>query len=329
MRIINFGVKDDEIIYFKKYASQLNIECVLVREPLRTRNKNLLKDFDGVTDSMSSCYHPSIYEAMEYNDIKYFSLRSAGFDQLNCAIGNKYGVRFARVPSYSPNAIAEHAVGMTIMLLRNLHVGYNRFHNQDYRIDGLIGREIRDYTVGILGTGNIGLTTAKAFAGFGGRVIAYDVKPNQNAQKWLEYIDDFEQFLTKTSLLVICIPLTATNRHLINKKTLSLMPKNSILINIARGELVSSEDLYQALKSGQLAKAGIDVYENEAMIYHRDLSCQILEDDLFRKLESLPNVLITPHIGYNTHRAVENMVKVALENIVEMTKSDRIKNEIN
>ncbi len=328
MRIVNFSVKDDEIEYFKKYSEKMNLECVIVKEGLTKKTSYLLDGADAVTDSMSTAYDELVYQDMKRAGISNLSLRSAGFDRLNKDLGQQYGMRFARVPSYSPNAISEHAVALTLVLLRKLHIGYLRFHNQDYRVDGLIGREIRDYKVGILGTGHIGLKAAKAFQGFGGQVFAYDLFPKDENRQWLNYIDDFDQFLSTVNLLVICLPLTGTTKHIVNKTSIDKLPKDSIIINVARGGHVDTEALYQALKSGHLAGASLDVYENEGMIYHQDLSCEVIDDDLFRKLESLPNVFITPHIAYNTHRAVENMVKISLENVVKMSTEERIENEI-
>ncbi len=328
MRIVNFSVKDDEVEYFKKYSAEFDIECVVVKSGLSSKTAYLLEGADAVTDSMSHCYDEQIYQIMKQQGIRYFSLRSAGFDNLNYNLGSKYDIRFTRVASYSPNAIAEHSVALALTLLRNLHVGYMRFHNQDYRVNGLIGREVRDFTVGVLGTGHIGQVAAKIWQGFGGKVLAYDVNPNQEVSQWLQYIDDFDQFLRQVSLLAIYLPLNSSTEHIINKQAIAKMPQGSIIVNVARGGHVETEALYRALKSGHLGGAALDVYENEGMIYHKDLSCQYIDDEIFRKLESMPNTFITPHIAYNTHRAVENMVKVSLENVVRMTEQDQIDNEI-
>ncbi len=328
MRIVNFSVKDDEVEYFKKYSAEFDLECVIVQDDLTAKTSYLLEGADAVTDSMSMAYDEVVYQTMQQQGIKHFSLRSAGFDKLNYQLGQKYDIRFARVPAYSPNAIAEHSIGLTLTLLRSLHVGYMRFHNQDYRVDGLIGREIRDFTVGVLGTGHIGRVAAKMWQGFGGKVVAYDVNPNPEIAEWLDYIDDFDQFLAKTSLLAIYLPLNPATKHIINAKTIAKLPRGAMIVNVARGGHVDSQALYQALKSGHLSGAALDVYENEGMIYHKDLSCEVIDDDLFRKLESMPNVFITPHIAYNTHRAVEAMVKTSLENVIKMKQSERIENEI-
>ncbi len=328
MRIVNFSVKDDEIEYFKKYSAEFDIECVIVQDNLTTKTSYLLEGADAVTDSMSHQYDETVYQTMQQQGIKYFSLRSAGFDNLNYQVGNKYGVRFARVAAYSPNAIAEHSIALTLTLLRNLHVGYMRFHNQDYRVDGLIGQEVRDFTVGILGTGHIGKVAARIFKGFGGKVVAYDVNPNPEVAKWLDYVDDFDQFLSQINLLAVYLPLNPATKYIVNRDLISKLPKGSIIVNVSRGGHVDTKALYEALKTGHLAGAALDVYENEGMIYHKDLSCQYIDDEIFRKLESMPNTFITPHIAYNTHRAVDNMVKISLENVIKMQQQERIDNEI-
>lgn len=328
MRIINFGVRPDEQLYFERFAAELEVECFTTERPLDETTVHLLEGMDGVTDITTRCYAPAVYQMMERQGIEYFSLRQAGFDGLNCVDGRNYGIRFARVPDYSPNAISEHSVALTLMLLRNLHTGYMRWHNQDYRLEGLIGKEIRDYTVGILGTGHIGLAAARAFQGFGGRVIAYDVAPRLEERQWLDYIDGLDQFFAEANLIAIYMPLNEGNRHIINKRNIAKMPDGTVIINVARGEHVNNRDLYQALVDGKLAGAALDVYEGERAIFQQDFSTKMVPDELFRQLEALPQVLITPHVAFNTDHAVRNMVKISLENILNMAKHDKIKNEI-
>ncbi|MDO4870879.1 MAG: NAD(P)-dependent oxidoreductase [Candidatus Saccharibacteria bacterium] len=328
MRIINFGVRPDELEYFEHFAAKFGVECFTTSQPLDMTTIDLLDGMDGVTDITTRCYDQVIYERMQQQGIRYFSLRQAGFDGLNCELGYDHDVRFARVPDYSPNAISEHSVALALMLLRNLQLGCLRWQNNDYRLENLIGREIRDFTVGILGTGHIGLEAARAFQGFGGRVIAYDVAPLEEERQWLEYVDNLDDFLKQANLIGIYMPLNKGSRHLINSQTIAKLPRGSVIINVARGEIVNTRDLYDALLSGRLSGAALDVIEGEKNIFQRDLSGAIIEDELFRKLKSLPNVIITPHIAFNTNHAVRNMVKISLENIINMTKYDKIKNEI-
>ncbi len=328
MRIINFGVRDDELEYFERFAAEFGVECFTTSRPLDASTINLLEGMDAATDITSRCYDQVVYEAMQRQGVKYFSLRQAGFDGLNCDLGRAYGVRFARVPDYSPNAISEHSVALALMLLRNLHTGYMRWHNQDYRLEGLIGKEIRDFTVGILGTGHIGLAAARAFQGFGGEVIAYDVAPREEERRWLDYVDDLDEFFSRANLIGIYMPLNNGNRHIVNRQNIAKMRDGTLIINVARGEHVDNQALYQALISGKLAGAALDVFEGERAIFQRDFSTQMLPDETFRKLEALPNVIITPHIAFYTDHAVRNMVRISLKNIIEMSQKSKIKNEI-
>lgn len=328
MRIINFGVRDDELEFFERFAAELGVECFTTSRMLDKTSIDLLNGMDAVTDFKPHFYDQAIYQRMQQCGIKYFSLRQAGFDGLNRELGLGCGVRFARVPDYSPNAISEHSIGLTLMLLRKLHVGYARWHNQDYRLQGLMGREIRDFTVGILGTGHIGLEAARTFQGFGGRVIAYDVAPREEERKWLEYVDDLDEFFKQANLIGIYMPLNDGSRRLINRRTIAKMPQGTIIVNVARGEIVDTQDLYDGLMTGQIGAAALDVIEDETAIFRQDFSTEIIKNELFRKLESLPNVIITPHIAFYTDHAVRNMVKISLENIIEMSKKSNIKNEI-
>ena len=328
MRIVNFGVRDDELGYFARFAKEIGVECFTTSKPLNQATAYLLKGMDGVTDITSRCYGQAVYQLMQDYGIKFFSLRQAGYDGLDCDLGQQFGVRFARVPDYSPNAISEYSVGLALMLLRKMNITAVRSKQNDYRLDGLNGREIRDCTVGILGTGHIGLAAARAFQGFGGRVIAYDVEPREEERKWLTYIDQIDDFFNQVDLLGIYMPFNSTNYHVINQQTITKMPDRAVIINVARGEHINHRDLYAALKSGKIAGAALDVYEGERAFFHQDFSIKLIEDDLFRQLSALPNVIITPHNAFNTDHAVRNMVKISLENIINMSKSNKIKNEI-
>lgn len=325
MRIINYGVRDDEIPFFKKYAEELGVECATTAKPLNKETIILARDFDAVTDIKPREYGIEVYSKLSEFGIKYFSLRCAGFDGLDNKLAEKYGINFARVPSYSPNAVAEYAVALSLMLIRNLHIGYARFKNQDYRIDNLIGKEIRDYTVGIIGTGQIGALAAKIFQSFGAQVIAYDKNPTLTGE--LEYVTT-EELFKKANLISLHTPLTDETYHLIDKEAINLMQAGTIIINTARGAEIDSEALYEGLTSGKIAGAALDVYEFEEEFYQKDMTARTIKDELFRKIESLNTTIITPHMAFNTYRAVENMVKGSLENVKEFYDNGSCSNKL-
>ena len=325
MRIINYGVRDDEIPFFKKYAQEFGIECATTSKPLNKETVILAHGFDAVTDIKPREYGAEVYSKLKEFGIKYFSLRCAGFDGLDKELADEYGINFARVPSYSPNAVAEYAVALSLMLIRNLHIGYARFKNQDYRIDNLIGKEIRDYTVGIIGTGNIGTLAAKIFQSFGAEVIAYDKNPTLTEE--LEYVST-EELFKRANLISLHTPLTDDTYHLIDREAIKLMQDGTIIVNTARGAEIDSEALYEGLTSGKIAGAALDVYEFEEEFYQKDMTACMIEDELFRKIESLNSTIITPHMAFNTYRAVENMVKGSLANIKEFCLSGSCSNKL-
>lgn len=328
MKIINFGVRSEEVPVFEKLARKYKIECLTTSDRLTLENVHLVKGCQGVTDIAPQRHSPKVLAELQKYGIKYFSLRCAGYDSLNYRAGQKYGIKFARVPSYSPNAIAEFSVALALSLVRKLPLVFAKSAHHDYSLTNLIGREIRDYHVGILGTGYIGSTAARIFQGFGGKVTAYDIKPHHREYPWINYELDFDKFISQVDLLGIYIPLTPSNHHIINAETLAKMPKGSLIVNVARGGHIDSEALEQALLSGQIAGAALDVYEREKLWAEQDKSAEIIKDATFRSLQSMPNVIFTPHIAFNTTRAVHNMVEIALQNILEFCQTDGCQNQI-
>ena len=317
MRIINFGVREDELPFFEAMSKKLNIECATTSKKLTKDTAYLLEGFDGVTDIKSYSYDEEVYQAMKKFNIRYFSLRCAGFDGLNIDLAKKYNIKFARVPSYSPNAIAEFTVASVLMLIRNLHTGYNRFRNNDYRIENLIGTELRDYTVGIMGTGKIGTWVAKIFKSFGGEVIAYDKFPSEENKEWLKYVSQDELF-KRANIISLHMPLTEESYHIINEDSIKNMKNGTIIINTARGAEIDSNALYEGLKSGKLGGAILDVFEGEEEFFQKDMTDKIIPNEIFRAIETLPNTIITPHIAFDTTHAVKNMVEMSLQNVVDM-----------
>ena len=224
------------------------------------------------------------------------------------------GIKLTNVPSYSPNAIAEHAVTAALIISRKIaKIEKNvKEHNFSWE-KRLVSREMRTLTVGILGTGRIGTAAAKLFKGLGAKVIGYDLYPNEHAKEFLTYVDSVEELAKQSNVVSLHMPSTKENHHIVNEKFLNLMPQDSILINSGRGSLVDTNAVFDALDNGKLLGAGLDVYEFESPYVPKDLRGQEIEDKTFLKLIEREDILYTPHTAYFTETAVQNLVEGALD----------------
>jgi D-lactate dehydrogenase len=243
---------------------------------------------------------------------RLIALRSAGYNQVDLAAARKLGIDVARVPEYSPYAVAEHAVALLLALNRKLPHAYNRVRESNFSLEGLVGFDLHGKTVGIVGTGKIGAVFAKIMAGFGCRLLAFDVNPRTDLP--VTYVDS-SQLLVESDIISLHVPLLPDTRHFLNRETLAELKPGAIIVNTSRGALIETQALVDGLKSGHIGGAALDVYEEETGIFFRDLSGQILQDDVLARLISLPNVIITSHQAFLTREALANIARTTLETI--------------
>lgn len=332
MKIVFFNYKEVEEKAVKEWEEQnSDIELVVTEEDLCEETKDLLVDADAVCISQIKEIPDSVYDFAKENNIKIFSTRSAGVDMYKVDKLTDLGIKLTNVPSYSPNAIAEHAVTASLIISRNIKkiVKNVKEHNFSWE-KRLVSREMRTLTVGILGTGRIGRVAAKLFSALGAKVIGYDLYPNDEAKEYLSYIDSVKELAKQSDIISLHMPATKENHHIINDEFLSLMPDNSILINSGRGALVDTEALLRALDSGKLLGAGLDVYEFEGQFVPKDLRGQEIKDDIFLQLIQRDDILYTPHTAYFTETAVASLVQKALDsskNYLENGEDEFIVNE--
>lgn len=327
MRIIAFSVRKDELPYFEKYANEFSIEYATTTKDLNKDTVKLAAGFDAVSVYTSSEEINEVWAELKALGIENFSVRTAGFDGLDLAAARRNGVRVANVPRYSPSAIAEFAVALTLSVVRKLPLALRRARVQDFSVEGLLGREINTMTIGIVGTGNIGRAAARVFKAFGARVIAYDLFENDEAREIVEYVS-LEELLAQSDVISIHAPLTDENYHFINDQTIAQMKDGVVIINTGRGGHIDSRALRDGLVSGKIAAAGLDVYEFEKHLLKKDLSGQVIQDEIYRDLKNLPTVIMTPHIAFNTDVAVRNMVKISTENLISFKNAGVCDNEL-
>ena len=254
-------------------------------------------------------------EALHRVGVRFIALRSAGFNHIDLAAAARLGFAVARVPAYSPHAVAEHTVALLLTVNRKTHRAYNRVREQNFALDGLQGFDLFGKTVGVIGTGKIGTCFARIMRGFGCRVLAADPAPADEARALgVDYVD-LDTLLAASDVVSLHCPLTPTTKHLIDTRTLGLMKEGAILLNTGRGALVDTPALIASLKRGRLGAVGLDVYEEEADLFFRDLSASIIQDDVFMRLMTFPNVLITAHQGFFTHEALKGIADVTAGNL--------------
>lgn len=261
--------------------------------------------------------------------VKLIALRSAGYNHVNLLETKRLGMRVVRVPAYSPHAIAEHAAAVLLCLVRHIPKAYNRVRDLDFSLEGLMGFDLFQKTVGIIGTGKIGSVLAKIMHGFGCTVIAFDPKPNLELQTngTIQYVS-LAQLYKDSDVISLHAPLTPETKHIINSEVISQMKKGVYLINTGRGALIDTKALIAGLKTGQIGAAGLDVYEEEEGIFYQDLSDQVLTDDVLARLLTFPNVLVTSHQAFFTREALTNIARTTLQNISDFESGKNLTNEV-
>jgi len=256
-----------------------------------------------------------VLEHLAAGGTKLIALRSAGFNHVDLPTAQRLGLSVVRVPSYSPHAVAEHAVALILSLNRHLHRACNRTRDGDFTLHGLTGFDLVGKTVGVIGTGQIGATFARIMAGFGCQLLAYDPYPNPQVEALGARYLPLDQVLAEAQIISLHCPLNDHTRHLINLESLSRMQRGAMLINTGRGALVDTPALIEALKSGQLGYLGLDVYEEEAQLFFEDRSDLPLQDDVLARLLTFPNVVITAHQAFLTKEALGAIAQTTLDNI--------------
>ncbi len=289
---------------------------------------SLLRSGDIVCPFVNDACSREILETLAGVGVKSLVLRSAGYNHVDLTAARELGIRVARVPAYSPYAVAEHTLALVLTLNRKTHRAFNRIREGNFSLENMMGFDLNEKTVGVVGTGKIGYIAAKIFRGFGCDVIAYDPVPNEKLQKMGVRYTTLEFLLAASDIVTLHCPLMPKTHHLIDEKSLKLMKKGVMLINTSRGGLIDTKAAIRALKNGHLGYLGIDVYEEEADLFFEDQSARIIQDDVLMRLSTFPNVLITGHQAFFTREALTNIAEVTLCNARDLLRGDRCPNEI-
>lgn len=329
MKLIDYGVREDEKKYIQEWSKENEIEVKIVSDLLTPETVQMAKGYDGIVAYQQLPYDEKVFDLMNDYGINVISLRNVGVDNVPFEALKRNKIRLTNVPSYSPEAIAEYSVTGLMALLRNLKHMIRKVDAHDFRWEPDIGRELNQLTVGIAGTGRIGQAAIKIYQGFGAKVIAFDKFHNPELEKQGIYVDSLDTLLSQADVVSLHIPSLGKGNTVINKESIAGMKDNAIVINTARGDLINTRDLYDAVVNGKLDGAILDVYENEVGIFNSDLSSKDLGDELLDKVIQSPKFILTPHIAFYTTKAVKNMATVSLNSMVEELQTGSSKNEIN
>lgn len=323
-KISFYDTKSYDRIFFDKLKDQYNCEIVYHETKLNKNTAVLSKGCDCVCAFVNDELDKDTLEVIYNLGIRLIAMRCAGYNNIDFQYAFEK-IHVLRVPAYSPYAVAEHAMGMLLMLNRKLHKAYIRTRDFNFSLHGLVGFDLHGKTIGIVGTGKIGRTFIDVCSGFGMNMLMYDPYPVKDSN--YHYVS-FEEICKESDIISLHCPLTKDSYHIINQEAIDKMKEGVFLINTSRGALIDSEALLNGLKSGKIGAAGLDVYEEESDIFFEDFSDKIIQDDILARLVSLPNVLVTSHQAFLTNEALQNIATTTLNNIKEFFEEGKAENEV-
>ena len=285
---------------------------------------SLAEGFTAVCAFVNDDLSEPVIAELARRDVRLIAMRCAGYNNVDLDAAAKHGLDVARVPAYSPNAVAEHAVGLMLSLNRHIHRAHDRVRQGNFSLEGLVGFDMKGKTVGVLGTGKIGQTISEILLGFGCRVLAYDKYPDEQfgRREGVSYVD-LDDLLGKSDIITLHVPLVEGTYHIIDAEAIDKMKPGVMLINTGRGALIDTAALIDGLKSQQIGSAGLDVYEEENEYFFEDRSLEVITDDLLARLMTFNNVLITSHQGFLTREALGNIAQTTLDNVAEFQAGKR------
>jgi D-lactate dehydrogenase len=325
MKVAIFSSKPYDCEYLRRANTATNSaphELLFHEQPLNKNTVQLAKGCAAVCCFVNDEIDEAVLKELSALGIKLVALRCAGFNQVDISAAKTLGITIMRVPDYSPHAVAEHALGLILMLNRNLHRAHNRIRENDYSLNGLLGFDLFNKTVAVIGIGKIGEVFAKIMLGIGCNVIAYDIKPNNElVAKGVQYLP-LTQLWREADIVSLHCPLKPETQHLIDAEVLSQMKDGVMLINTGRGGLIDTRAVIRALKTKKIGYLGLDVYEEESDLFFEDQSNQLLQDDVFARLLTFPNVVITGHQAFFTREALMAISNTTLANISYFEKGE-------
>lgn len=326
MKIAIFSTHQYDQDYFNEFNTGHEITYYIL--PLNEQTAVLAVGFNAICIFVNDVVSESVLAILNANGVKLIVLRCAGFNNVDVKAANELGIPVLRVPAYSPEAVAEHAMALILTLNRKTHKSYNRVREGNFSLEKLMGFNLHNRKVAVIGTGNIGKAFCNILKGFGCKISAYDIYPDTELVAQGVTYGTLEQTLADADIISLHCPLMDNTHHLINKQTLKLLKKGAMLINTSRGGLINTVDVIEALKDCQLGYLGLDVYEQEGKLFFQDYSEDVIPDELITRLISFPNVLITSHQGFFTKEAMEQIATITFGNIDAFARGEELVNRV-
>lgn len=326
-KIAFFSTQPYDKTFFNKYNDEFSYELDYFETQLNPQTVILIENASIVCVFVNDIVNEEVIRQLAEKGVKIIALRCAGFNNVDLEAAKKYNLKVCRVPAYSPQAVAEHAMAMILTLNRKTHKAYNRVREQNFSLNGLLGFDLFGKTIGIIGTGNIGKAFAKIALGFGCKVLAYDIVQNDQMIKDGVSFVGLDEIFKSSDIISLHCPLNDKTKHVINKNSIGLMKDSVMIINTSRGALIETACVIEGLKQGKIGYLGIDVYEQEEKLFFKDLSDDIIQDDAIQRLMSFPNVLVTAHQAFFTNEALTQIALVTFSNIKSLLKKNDIENK--
>lgn len=318
MKIAFFSSKPYDKIFFEAENKNYGFELNFYETHLGPHIVNAIEDEQAVCVFVNDKVNRQVIEILAKKGVKIIALRCAGFNNVDLEAAKEFGIKVCRVPAYSPEAVAEHTMAMLLTLNRKTHKAYNRVREQNFALNGLLGFNLFQKTIGIVGTGKIGKAYINIAKGFGCKIIAYDLYPDQELMNnGVEYVE-LDKLFKSSDIISLHCPLTPENHYMINQETIAMMKDGVTIINTSRGGLINTHEAIEALKNHKIGYLGIDVYEQEEKLFFKDLSAEIIQDDMIQRLMSFPNVLVTAHQAFFTQEALEQISEITMRSISEI-----------
>lgn len=310
MQVTVFSCRNyDELPEFQKYAEELGIRLVITSELPSMENVHLTEGSQCMTITTTPVGR-ELLEAYYRNGIRYIVTRCIGYDHIDVAAAKEIGITVANTP-YGPDGVADYTVMLMLMAMRHMKAIMLRSSIQDYTLKGLLGKELKDMTVGIIGTGRIGLSVMRNLSGFGCKVICHDLYPNKFAEAYGTYVP-LEQLIRESDIISLHMPITEENFHMIDAEALAKMKQGVIVVNTGRGPLIDCKALADAIENGKVGAAALDVVENEFDLYYYDRKSDVLTNHELALFRSYPNVIVSHHMAFYTDNYLKTIVRDAL-----------------
>lgn len=328
MKLLVYSAKDFEIPFLKK-ANNSRYKVEYIPDALDSNTAIKAMGFEAISIFSGDDACLIVLEKLRDLGVKYISLRSAGYNNIQIKAAKRFGLKVANAPDYSPNAIAEHAVTLLMALNRKIHIADRQVHNYNFEQKNLVGFDVVGKDIGIIGTGRIGSVMVKIMHGFGCNILAHDIQPNNTlvSRFGVQYVG-LKEIYQQSDIISLHVPLTSETHYMVNAKAFTLMKPEVMLLNTARGAIVDTRALIEALKTNKIGYYAADVYEKEKGLFFKDNSNQGIEDDKLKALLSFPNVLITPHQAYVTKEALINIAQITFDNLDCWRQGNTCNNEL-